>query len=116
MIPTCFSCRAFNVPFYIGVIAPFLFIYLFNWIIYGIIIISFLRKAVKPLHVKEVKEERKRWKQQLLIAITLSLLFGLGWGIGLPATQSLYADLVRNTFSILFIFLSTFQGAFVFIM
>ena len=43
-------------------------------------------------------------------------LFGLRWGIGLPATRALYTTAVRDTFSILFIFLTAFQGLFVFIM
>ena len=58
----------------------------------------------------------KKWKQHLMIAITLSIMFGLGWGIGLPATQALYTTAVRDTFSILFILLTAFQGLFIFIM
>ena len=51
-----------------------------------------------------------------MIAITLSVMFGLGWGIGLLATQALYTTAVRETFSILFILLTAFQGLFIFIM
>ena len=58
----------------------------------------------------------KKLKQQLMIAIILSVMFGLGWGIGLPATQMLYTTVVRDTFSILFILLTAFQGLFIFIL
>ena len=51
-----------------------------------------------------------------MIAIILSVMFGLGWGIGLPATQALYTTAVRDTFSVLFILLTAFQGMFIFIL
>ena len=51
-----------------------------------------------------------------MIAITLSILFGLGWGIGLPATQALHTAAIRDTFSVLFILLTAFQGLLIFIM
>ena len=51
-----------------------------------------------------------------MIAITLSIVFGLGWGIGLPATQALHTTAVRDTFSVLFILLTAFQGLLIFIM
>ena len=56
-------------------------------------------------------------KQQFVIAITLSILFGLGWGIGLPATDQLQNTIaVRDTFASLFVLLTSFQGFFVFFM
>ena len=44
------------------------------------------------------------------------VMFGLGWGISLLATQTLYTTVVWNTFSVLFIFLTAFQGMFIFIL
>ena len=55
-------------------------------------------------------------KQRFIIAVTLSLLLGLGWGLGIPATEGIDNLVVRTTFQILFIFLTAFQGLFIFIM
>lgn len=55
--------------------------------------------------------------QQLMIALTLSILFGLGWGIGLPASGAIFeTPVVRNIFAASFIILTGFQGLFIFIM
>ncbi len=54
-------------------------------------------------------------RQQLLSAIILSLLFGLGWGFGLPATSAIDNTAVRATLQTLFILLTAFQGLFIFI-
>ena len=48
--------------------------------------------------------------KQLIISVTLSILFGLGWGIGLAATQSLRVNFLRFSFQIIFILLTAFQG------
>ena len=55
-------------------------------------------------------------KQQFVIAVTLSLLFGLGWGFGLPATNSISNVPLRTILQVIFILLTGFQGVFVFIM
>ncbi len=63
------------------------------------------------------QKKRSEMKQQFVIAITLSLLFGLGWGIGLPATQNLQNTIeIRDTFASLFVLLTSFQGFFIFFM
>ena len=57
------------------------------------------------------------FKQQLVIALALSLLFGLGWGIGLLATQGIYNNqIVRDSFAAIFVVANTFHGFFIFIM
>ena len=53
-------------------------------------------------------------KQQLIAAITLSVLFGLGWGIGLLATDGVSVSALRDFFSALFIICTAFQGVMVF--
>ena len=56
-------------------------------------------------------------KQQLVIVLTLSFLFGLGWGVGLFATQGIYDNrTVRDIIAAIFILITTFHGIFVFIM
>ena len=64
------------------------------------------------------KKENKnsQVKQQLLVAVTLSILFGLGWGAGLLATDKVYVSAIRDVYASLFVILSTFQGLLIFIM
>ena len=63
------------------------------------------------------KKKKMEFKQQFIIALTLSILFGLGWGIGLPATQQLQdVKAVRDVFASLFVLLTSFQGFFIFFM
>ena len=100
---------------------PFIIIYLFNWIIFIIIIASLLRKSFSS-KLKNVKMEKKTksksiFKQQFLIAITLSVLFGLGWGLGLLVTEDIYTNkTVRDLFASLFVILTAFHGLLIFIM
>ena len=112
------SCRVFGVPFYVGLLAPFIVIYLFNWVLFIVIIFNLLCKGcLSKFKESQTSEKKISLKQQLIITVTLSILFGLGWGIGLPATQELHrTPAVRNTFAALFIILTAFQGLFVFIM
>ena len=100
---------------------PFIIIYLFNWIIFVIIIASLLRRSFSS-ELKNVKMEKNTksksiFKQQFLIAITLSILFGLGWGLGLLVTEDIYTNkTVRDLFASLFVILTAFHGLFIFIM
>ena len=109
------SCRAFNEPYYIGMIVPFLIIYLFNWVIFFIIIVSLVHKTFQP-HVRDVRSKKDNICQQLIIAVTLSVLFGLGWGIGLFATQDIHTNkTMRDLFAALFVIITAFHGLFIFI-
>lgn len=104
-------------------IAPFVIIYIFNWIVFIIIFSSLLRKSCNK-KLREAKEfdkkgseKKSQLKQQFLIAITLSILFGLGWGVGLPATQSFHdTAVISDIFSAFFVLFTSFQGLFIFIM
>ena len=113
------SCRAFNIPYYIGMVVPFLIIYIFNWVIIFIIIVTLLRKSCKS-DLKDVKKKQENIsfvRQQLIIVTTLSILFGLGWGIGLFATQDIHNNkIVRDLFAALFVIVTAFHGLFIFIM
>ena len=55
-------------------------------------------------------------KKRLLLLVILSLLFGLGWGIGLFTTNSLPVHWLRFSFQIIFVVLTSFQGLFIFIL
>ena len=55
--------------------------------------------------------------QQLIIAITLSVLFGLGWGVGLFATQDIHTNkTIQDSLGALFVIMTTFHGLVIFIM
>ena len=117
-----FSCRAFNAPYYIGMIVPFLVIYIFNFIVFGLVFVSLLRKTYlsKQKNVTKATDKNSNisfLRQQLVIVFTLSVLFGLGWAIGLLATQDAHNNKhVRNMFSALFVLITAFHGLFIFIM
>ena len=55
-------------------------------------------------------------RQQFRNAIALSLLFGLGWALGLPATEGIDSISVRTAVQVLFIIVTAFQGLYIFIM
>ena len=53
--------------------------------------------------------------QQFRNAVALSLLFGIGWALGLPATEGISNAVVRTAFQVLFIIVTAFQGLYIFI-
>ena len=112
------SCRAEYIPFYIGTVAPFILIYLFNWTMFTMIMAQLLRKKCHKKFSESYSDETgMTFKQQLLIAVTLSILFGLGWGFGLFVSATIFTSAaIRNIFSVIFILLTSFQGLFIFIM
>ena len=98
-------------------VVPFLLVYIFNWVIFIIIIASLIQNNIVQSKVKaDTKMNKRFFKQQFLIAVTLSILFGLGWGIGLLATQDIHTNkTVRDLFAALFVLTTAFYGVFVFI-
>ena len=54
--------------------------------------------------------------QQFRNAIALSLLFGIGWALGLPATEGISSVAVRTAFQVSFIVVTAFQGLYIFIL
>ena len=112
-----YSCRAFNEPFYIGMVVPFLIVYIFNWVVFIIIIVSLLRKSFQS-NIKSNKSTNIQFVcEQIVIVTTLSILFGLGWGIGLLATQDIHTNkTIRDVFAAFFVIITAFHGLFIFIM
>ena len=83
-----------------------------------IIVVSLIRKSLQS-DSKSQKDKGKKsfFYQQLIIVTTLSILFGLGWGIGLFATQDIHTNkTIRDLFAALFVILTAFHGLFIFIM
>ena len=100
-------------------IVPFLVIYIFNFIVFGLVFVSLLRKTYhsKRTSATDTNSNNSFLRQQLVIVFTLSVLFGLGWGIGLLATQDAHNNKhVKNLFSALFVLITAFHGLFIFIM
>ena len=97
-------------------LVPFAVIYVFNCIIFVIVIASLIKKQQNKEVQTAPKGMKTRLKQRLIIVVTLSLILGPGWGLGIPATEGIDNLAVRTTFQIVFIFLTAFQGLFIFIM
>ena len=92
-------------------VVPFLIIYIFNWMVFFIIIVSLFRKTWTSKNFKKKQENISFVRQQLVIVTVLSIFFGLGWGIGLIATQDIYDNkFVRDMFAALFVIITAFHG------
>lgn len=85
---------------------------------FTMIMAQLLRKKCRRKFAESYSDDTgMSFKQQLLIAITLSILFGLGWGFGLFVSATIFSSAtIRNIFSVIFILLTSFQGLFIFIM
>ena len=81
-----------------------------------IIVSSICKQQIKMKNETGNQSLRASYKKQAVMLITLSILFGLGWGIGLLGTNSLEVQWLRYGFQIVFIMLTAFQGLFIFIL
>lgn len=98
---------------------PFCLIYIFNWIVFFVIFISLLRKWTTSVTTGAENSKSKKILQQLLVAASLSTLFGLGWGLGLFVTDKAYPDgtkFIQTIVTAVFIVLTAFHGLFIFLM
>ena len=79
------SCRATQWPFWFGFLLPFMLLYIFDWIMFIIILVSIMK------HKRSQREGEKRnfknYKENFVIVLSLSVVFGLGWGFGLLVTS-----------------------------
>ena len=93
-----------------GLILPLGVIYIFNWVIFTIIMMKLLRRnkvtKVDMLNTRVLK-------QNFIVAVGLSLLFGLGWGFGLTATSSNTKE-VTFAFQVIFSLFVGSQGIVIF--
>ena len=109
--PTLFSCRATGLPFYLGFILPFLAIYVFNWIVFVMIMVSIGRHTARSAAVRQASESSGNAfsLKNVLIAAGLALVLGLGWGFGLAASSHKISALAC-TFQFLFSVFVSCQG------
>ena len=115
MMPLSFSCRAFHWPFWAGFLGPFLCLYVFDWIMFIIILVSIIRNKIKSNKDKynAKKNNSKLKNESLVMALILAVTFGLGWGFGLLATTYPHEG-VTITFQIIFAILVSSQGILLF--
>ena len=112
----CIICRCFprEWPLYIGTIIPFGIIYIFNTVMFIIILMNTLRHVHKATS-KETKL-RKLIKKTTIIFV-LALMFGVGWVFGvLGSPVSGLPDLVSRPLQYAFIIVAGLQGLFIFLL
>ena len=108
------SCRVYHYSFWIGLLIPFGIIYIVNWIIFILIFASLL---CRPNVKNELggKGRLRKLKENFIIALGLSLLFGMSWAVGLLASSDL-PDAVRHPAAWVFTLATAFLGVYLFIL
>ena len=81
-----------------------------------IIVISLSKQQCKMKSQTGNTSLQSTTAKQLILMITLSILFGLGWGLGLASTSKFPIQWLRYSFEVAFIIVVTFQGLFIFIL
>lgn len=104
------SCRAEKYPFWFGLVLPFVALYIFNWIVFFLIMWSIFK-----LKKHSAASNKLKIREKAIIAIGLATVLGLGWGFGLLATSSNLQGLTL-AFQIIFSIFVGCQGLFLFIL
>ena len=99
-----YSCRPFEWPFWFGLILPVGIIFIFDWIMFFVIMRALYKhtKENRKLGKGEKDTSADDIKKISRYSIVLATLFGLGWTFGLLATQ--YGDQNRLSFILSFFF------------
>ena len=100
-----YSCRPYQLPFYIGFVLPFGIIYIFNWVMFVITFASICHHVTR-----NNTTAYETFKKQFKIAVTISLLLGLGWAFGFLGTSALPKEIYIPA-QYFFSFFMTSQGA-----
>ncbi|XP_064387685.1 adhesion G-protein coupled receptor G6-like [Halichondria panicea] len=112
-----YYCRPTEWPFYFGFILPFVIIYVLNWIVFVAIMVSICKhfRNLQSLRESSVRQQLRNVKENLIIAMCLSIVLGLGWGLGLVSTSSGLVEL-SFTFQVIFSIFVGSQGVLIFIL
>ena len=104
----------YGYSFWIGLLVPFGIIYIMNWVIFILIFASLL---CRPNVRKETSNQGKlrKLKENFTIALGLSLLFGMGWAVGLLASSDVHAA-VRYPAEWIFTLMTAFLGVYLFLL
>ena len=83
-----YSCRATEWPFWFGTIVPFIAFYLFNWVMFATVMGSICKhmKSMNSSKNEKGKMSLQSTKKNTVVAMTLAVVFGLGWAFGLLVT------------------------------
>ena len=108
----CIRCFPRQWPSRLGIITPFGVIYIFNIIMFVIILVSVLHHG----NIKGEKEGKfKRILRRALITFVLAIMFGVGWVFGVLGSSGLPPAISRSC-QFTFIFVITFQGLLIFLL
>lgn len=109
-----YRCRADEIVFYVGILAPFLITYTFNVIIYFVIVGSLSRQVCKKKGTLNKDMLHVEYRRIAIVAFFLAIMFGLAWIfailVAIPNT------VVSTVSQYLFSFFVGFQGLLYFIM
>ncbi len=100
-------------------ITPFVVIYLFNWTVFVLTFVSITKQALQKRKVEETTQlfNLAFIKREFISAVLLSSLLGVGWGIGLFASNDIHSNAAsRDAVSALFVLLTAFHGVLIFVM
>uniref|UniRef100_A0A1X7T034 Protein kinase domain-containing protein n=1 Tax=Amphimedon queenslandica TaxID=400682 RepID=A0A1X7T034_AMPQE len=109
-------CRAFDTPFYIGMVIPFVIVYSFIWVMFIIVIISLLMSSrIKDSNNKK-KVLKPSYKYQLATSLAHSTLFCLSSVLMLLMTEDTFTNTaIRDLVASLFVLLTGSHGLFLFV-
>ena len=111
------SCRPTQWPFWFGFVASFALISIFNWVMF---IITTLYMYSRRNTIKTAKYTNVYLisiiERHLLVAIILSLLFGLGWAFGLIGTSSQLPEEAYIPAQYIFSIFMGIQGVLIFLL
>ena len=110
-----YSCRSKGLPFWLGLILPFLILIIFNWCVFIMIMVSLAKRSMNFKEKVDFKDKFESVKKQMTIAVGLATLFGLGWGFGLAASGTTVKG-VTFTFQLLFSLFVGLQGVILFVL
>lgn len=109
------SCRAVKWPFWFGLLVPFLALYIFDWIMFIVILVSIAKHKRHLNEQTQSKADYKYIKENIIIALSLAVVFGLGWGFGLLAT-SYPVEALTITLQVIFSIFVGAQGVLLFVL
>ena len=102
-------------PFWFGFIVPFLALYIFDWIMFIVILVSIIKHKRHLDKNAQSKTDNKYLKDSFIIALSLAVVFGLGWGFGLLAT-SYPVEAITITLQVFFSIFVGVQGVLLFVL
>lgn len=108
----CYNrCFPTKWPSYFGIITPFSIVYIFNTVMFFIILFSVLRHGNKD--GKETK--LRKLLKKAIITFVLAMMFGVGWVFGVLGSTGL-PETIRRPSQILFVIIVGFQGLLIFLL